>query len=73
MSDPRHPSFPELRIADETVDPRVKPCPFCGFKAQVVSPISRWDVAKIECLQCGAVIACSKVECAIENWNRRTP
>jgi len=72
MSDPRFPSFPELRTADETVDPRVKPCPFCGFKAQVVSPVSRWDVAKVECLQCGAVISCSKVECAIENWNRRT-
>ena len=70
MSD-KHPSFPELRADESPPDPRLKPCPFCGGPPLLVEPICRWDNAKVECVQCGAVIAAAAVECAVEHWNRR--
>lgn len=72
MSDPKYPSFPELRADNTPPDPRLKFCPFCGGPPLLVKPICRWDVAKVECIQCGAIISAAKEECAIENWNRRT-
>lgn len=53
-----------------TSDKRLKPCPFCGGKAMLVSDIRDNCV---RCMKCGASGGCvhySKSE-AIEMWNKR--
>ena len=50
----------------------IKPCPFCGAKAEIRSkPANRFTVA-CSSRSCGAVIASSQNEQeAIQSWNRR--
>ena len=55
--------------------PAIKPCPFCGGKAEVGQSVGWW----IECTRCraasGTVLGVNERnrERAIAAWNRRTP
>ena len=54
---------------------KIKPCPFCGCKADIVEnrfgdlPI----IYEVQCMVCGARIPswCLDKEMAIDMWNRR--
>lgn len=46
----------------------LKPCPFCGGKAELVSSIESW----VRCKDCGAMTKMKACDAgAIEEWNRR--
>lgn len=49
-------------------DSKLKPCPFCGGKAELMYAPDVW----VECTSCGAQSRmCAMPETALERWNRR--
>ena len=51
----------------------LKPCPFCGGKAEVREYIAITDYVFVICRNCGACVGPYGIEeKATENWNRRT-
>lgn len=57
----------------KTKTPKLKPCPFCGNKAQLTRPIERVPLIIANCPICGAKIADSPVneEDMAKIWNTR--
>ena len=53
----------------EMTEPKLKPCPFCGGKAESwESPFCVW---KVFCTECGASITLNTDENADVLWNKR--
>lgn len=50
----------------------LKPCPFCGGKAEINIFLSNYCVTCTECLGCIFPAKGQKEKEAIEAWNRRT-
>lgn len=63
----------------ETAKDELKPCPFCGGKAQLVAAKKTWDsIRKVEisgwrvvCNDCKAETTLEVREVAVNKWNRR--
>jgi Lar family restriction alleviation protein len=72
----RHPDCP-LEIVTETPEGELKPCPFCGEDAEIVSYPGLRIEGKTEfymaiCNQCNArILGHPEVKAAIAAWNKR--
>lgn len=57
------------------MDEELKPCPFCGGKAETVYAYYDYNSWGIHCVDCGAYIQCDPKkdtkEEAIKAWNNR--
>lgn len=51
----------------------LKPCPFCGGKAEILPDESFKDYWNVQCSndKCGAMVADVSQRHAVLNWNRR--
>ena len=53
--------------------PRLRRCPFCGEKAEIIKPNGETVVYEIQCgdFACGAMIIMGNQEYAVKSWNKR--
>ena len=52
--------------------PDLKPCPFCGGKAEVFIDATKYYKHFVSCLKCGMRTPCEHIEAiAVSIWNRR--
>ena len=49
----------------------LKPCPFCGGKAEIIGGISERSSAQVRCTQCSCSTSYCHINMAIDKWNRR--
>lgn len=49
----------------------LKPCPFCGGKAEIIGGMLDRSLAQIRCTKCSCCTSYCHLHMAIDKWNRR--